>query len=249
MTLSQNQTMIITGASRGIGRALALDLAGRGVNVVVNARSADKLEEVASLCRDMGVESDFVAGDAADPDTCEKLVQTALEIGNFFGFVHAAAVLKPGPLVSEISIEDFDAVLSQVHAAHRITKAVYPRLLERGEGLAVYFGSGAANIAQPGIGAYCAAKAAMHHMMRVVAAEHKEVTCLAYRPGIVDTKMQEQARESEGGGAPELHKIFRTWKEKGELISPEKSAGVLADLMTGEPRRFHGEVADVDDLM
>lgn len=249
MTLAQNQTMIITGASRGIGRALALDLAGRGVNIVVNARSADKIEEVAGQCRDLGVQADFVAGDAADTSACGAMVQKALEIGNFYGFVHAAAVLRPGPLVYEISPEDFDAVLSQVHAAHRITAAAYPRLLERGEGLVVYFGSGAAKIAQPGIGAYCAAKAAMHHLMRVVAAEHKEITCLAYRPGIVDTRMQERARESKGGGASELHKIFRTWKEKGELISPEKSAGVLADLMTGDPNRFHGEVADVDDLI
>lgn len=248
MSLKQNQTMIVTGTSRGIGRALVLDLAGRGINVVLNARSEERIRDVAAQCRDMGVKAEAVPGDASDARTCEEMVKAAFGIGQFHGFVHAAAVLRPGPLVSEISPEDFDAVLDQVRAAHRLTRAAYPLMLERGEGLAVYFGSGAANIVQPGIGAYCAAKAAMHHLMRLVAAEHSNIVCLAYRPGIVDTGMQKKARESEGGGAAELHKIFRGWKEEGQLISPEKSARVLADLLTGEPERFHGKVADVDEL-
>lgn len=248
MSLKQNQTIIITGASRGIGRALALDLAGRGVNVVLNARSQDLLEETATLCRDMGVEAEAVAGDAAQEDTCSKLVQAAEEIGDFTGFVHAAAALKPGPLVSEISPEDFDAVFAQVKAAHRLTRAAYPKLLERGDGLAVYFGSGAASITQRGIGTYCAAKAAMHHLMRQIASEHEEITCLVYSPGVVDTKMQEQAREAEGGGAAALHKVFGAWKEQGELLSPEQSAGALANLLMNDPRSFHGRVASPDKL-
>lgn len=249
MSLTQNQTMIITGASRGIARALALELAGRGINLVLNARSPDLIEEVAEQCLDMGVKTAAVAGNAASEETCGAMVEAAIEIGDFYGFVHAAAVLKPGPLVSELSAEDFDAVFDQIRAAHRLTRAAFPILIERGGGLAVYVGSGAAEIAQPGIGAYCAAKAAMHHLMRNIAAEHKQLVCMAYHPGIVETLMQQQAREAVGGGAAILRNVFTSWKEKGWLITPEKSAKTLADVLMGHPEIYHGRVASIDELL
>jgi NAD(P)-dependent dehydrogenase (short-subunit alcohol dehydrogenase family) len=240
--------MIITGASRGIGRALALDLAARGVNVVLNARSAEPLELMAEYCRDMDVQAIAIPGNAADYNICQGLVAAAVDMGHFAGFVHAAAAFKPGPYVSEITPEEFDAVFDQVKAAHRLTRAAYPILVKQGFGLAVFFGSGAADIVQPGIGSYCAAKAAMHRLMMNIAGEQPEVTCLAYRPGIVETHMQQAARQAEGGGAANLHTVFRAWKDKGELLTPEESAKALADLMTTDPGRFHGKVASIPDM-
>jgi NAD(P)-dependent dehydrogenase (short-subunit alcohol dehydrogenase family) len=248
MRLTQNQTMIITGASRGIGRALALDLAARGVNVVLNARSAEPLELTAELCREMDVQALAIPGNSAGENICHGLVSTAMDMGNFRGFVHAAAALMPGPLVSELSPRDFDAVFEQVTAAHRLTHAAYPLLIKQGGGLAVFFGSGAADIVQPGIGAYCAAKAAMHQLMRNIAAEQKEIVCLAFRPGIVETRMQQEARASEGGGSATLRKVFQAWKDKGELLTPEESAKALGDLLTSDPGRFHGKVVGMGDI-
>jgi NAD(P)-dependent dehydrogenase (short-subunit alcohol dehydrogenase family) len=249
MTGPENQSMIVTGASRGIGRALAFELASRGVNLVLNARSREPLEHAAGLCGDKGARAEAVPGDASRAEVAEALAEKAAGLGDFFGFVHVAGVLRPGPLVSEISPEDFDTVVkASLTAAHRLARAAYPRLLDRGEGVAVFFGSGAAERAQVGIGTYCAAKAAEEHLMRQLAAEHPEVASFVYRPGIVETRMQERARESEGGGAEPLQKVFRSWKEKGELITPEESAGYLAGLLFKDPARFHGRVVRIGEV-
>ena len=84
--------------------------------------------------------------------------------------------------------------------------------------------------------------------MRQLAAEAPGVTSFVYRPGIVDTPMQDQARASRGGGAEALRAVFVPWKERGELLSPERSAAALAAIIDGGcARRFHGRSATVRD--
>ena len=99
-----DQTLIITGASLGMGRALALLLAReQRVNLILNARHAGPLEEVAAACRAAGVQARAVAGGAAREAVASRLVAEALKLGNFYGFIHAAGVLRPGPLLWELS--------------------------------------------------------------------------------------------------------------------------------------------------
>lgn len=196
----------------------------------------------------------MVAGDASDPDTARRLVDTALALGGphspsrLDGLVHAAGVLRPGPTLWELPPEHFDEVMAaSVTAAQRLLAAAMPVFLDQGDGLVVLFGSGAAEIAQPGIAAYCAAKAAEEHLVRQLAVEAPAVTSLVYRPGVVETRMQAQARDAQGGqAATELRTVFRSWREQGRLLSPEASARALANIMES-PRPFHGRVATVDD--
>ncbi|MFP4516749.1 MAG: SDR family NAD(P)-dependent oxidoreductase, partial [Desulfovibrionales bacterium] len=96
MTALQGKTLILSGASRGIGKALALQLAAEGVNLVLNARSRDALLESRDACRSQGVFAEAVSGDIAAEQTASSLVEAARDIGGFFGFVHAAGVLHPG---------------------------------------------------------------------------------------------------------------------------------------------------------
>ncbi|THB64333.1 MAG: SDR family oxidoreductase [Desulfovibrio sp.] len=253
MSRVQMKTFIVTGASLGIGRALALSLACRGAGVVLNARNADTLEEAAEACRTHSSHVAVVAGDCSLESTAQHMVAAALDMEAsgpvFAGFFHAAGLLAPGPLVHELEPQAFDAVFAaNVRGAYVLVRAAYPALLKRGSGVAVFFGSGAASIAQPGIGAYCAAKAAEEHLMRQVAAEVPEITAFVYQPGIVETRMQVQARTSEGGGADTLHKVFRPWKEQGQLLTPEEAAEPLADLIDRDPTPHHGQVLRVDAL-
>src|SRR5512147_48957 len=104
MTELFGKTLIITGASLGMGCALALLLAREhGVNLVLNARHAAPLEEVAAACSAAGVELRTVAGSAARAAVAKQLVAEALKVGNFYGFIHAAGVLRPGPLLWELT--------------------------------------------------------------------------------------------------------------------------------------------------
>lgn len=249
----RGKTLLLTGASMGIGRALAVALAAEGVNLVINARSGDLLQETREFCSQDGVASkavvDIVAGDASKAATVAAMLEAARAIGNFQGFIHAAGLLHPGPYLWELEPGDFQAVFeANVMAGHQLIRGCLPELLSQGEGLAVFFGSGAAEKTQPGIAAYCAAKAAEEHLARQLAAEAPSVTTLVYRPGIVETRMQTQARESHGGAARQLQAVFRPWKEQGRLMTPEQSAAGLLRLLAVDPRRLHGKTWDVRDL-
>jgi NAD(P)-dependent dehydrogenase (short-subunit alcohol dehydrogenase family) len=244
MEYLKDKTLIITGASRGMGRALALELAGRGVRLVLNARHESALADAAAKCAALGAPVRHVAGNAAETKTASRLLAQALELGGFFGFIHAAGVLHPGPFLWELSEAYFKEVLeSHVTAAYQLIRAALPELLRQGAGLAVFFGSGAAVSNLPGIGAYGAAKAGEEHLARQLAQEAPEITTFIFRPGVVDTRMQKQAREAKGGAAAILHRVFRGYYERGELSSPEEAARRLAEILAGDPRRYHGQTA------
>lgn len=238
----ENKTVIVTGASRGIGRALAMDLAGRGATLVLNARSGDLLGQIAKDCSASGRRCTAVVGDASEADVAAKLVEEARETGGPHGFVHAAGVLFPGPHLWELSEEQFDAVFAaSVKAGWQLARQAIPAMRGKEGAFAVFFGSGAAERVQPGIAAYCAAKAAEEHMARQLAAEAPDVAVIVYRPGVVETRMQRQAREAEGGAAEEVRQVFWNMKERGELITPEESAAFLARILDADPSGYHGK--------
>lgn len=241
--VKESATLILTGASGGIGRAVARELARLGVNLVVNARAAEPLDRVARDCETLGVRVCQVRGNAAETSVAGKLVQEALNIGNFYGFIHAAGVLHPGPLLWELSPEQFREVMdSHVTAGYQLIRAAVPELLRQGEGLAIFFGSYAAESNLPGIGAYNIAKAAEEHLARQLAAEAPQITSFVFRPGATETRMQRQAREAQGRGAEVLHRVYRGYQRRRELESPEQVAQRLVRLLADNPRRHHGTI-------
>ncbi len=227
----------------GIGRAVALELARLKVNLALNARNAGPLEEIAALCRDLGVIARPVAGSAARSEVASGLVSAALEIGRFHGFIHAAGVLHPGPFLWELNESQYQDVFeSSVTASYQLIRHAAPTLLEQGKGVAVFFGSGAAERNMRGMGAYCAAKATEEALARQFAVEAPTITSFIYRPGVVDTRMHEQARSARGGAGDELQTFFRGYRDRGDLLSPEEAARALIRILTGNPRSFHGQI-------
>lgn len=239
----EGKTLIITGASLGIGRALALELARQGVNLIVNARHAPPLTEVAQAGAALGVKVRAVAGNAARAEVAGEMVRMALDLGDFYGFVHAAGVLRPGPFLWELPPAHFLEVLeSHVMAGYELIRWAVPVMLKQGRGLAVFIGSGSAMSNLPGIGAYAAAKAAEEHLARQLAEEAPQITSFIFRPNVTDTRMQRQAREARGGAAQVLHRVFRGYHERGELSTPEEEARALAQILSDEPWRFQGKI-------
>ncbi len=239
-----SKTLILTGASRGIGRALALELAQAGAQLILNARHPSPLDKVAVECEAFGVQVRYVVGNAAEAEIVSEMVNTALELGDFHGFVHNAGVLHAGPLLWELPQAHFREVLeANVTAGYQLIRFAVPELIKQSEGIAVFFGSGAADSNLPGIGTYAVAKAAEEHLARQLATEAPEITSFVYRPGVVETRMQQEAREAQGGAAEVLHRVFRGYKEQGVLLSPEDAAKALVRILTHNPRRFHGKIA------
>jgi NAD(P)-dependent dehydrogenase (short-subunit alcohol dehydrogenase family) len=238
------KTFIVTGASGGIGRALVLMLARERVGLVLNARNPEALEAVAKECTKLGAGVDLMAGSAASPRVAGKLVEKAIKTGSFYGFIQLAGVLRPGPVVWELSDAGFGEIFeASVTASFQVARAAFPHLIEAGGGIAVFFGSGAAEMVVPGIGAYCAAKAAEEHLARQLAAEAPTVTSLVFRPGVVNTPMVRSAINSRGKAAQGLREHFNLYERSGQLLAPEISARALVSILKNNPRRFHGKIA------
>ncbi|MBF6593216.1 MAG: SDR family NAD(P)-dependent oxidoreductase [Thermaceae bacterium] len=239
-----DQTLILTGASRGIGRALALELARSGANLVLNARSKEALNTVADEARGLSVQVRMVVGDAAQDQTAQFMVKAAKVLGNFAGFIHNAGVLHPGPALWELSEAQFDEVFAtNLKAGFLLAKYAYPNLRRNGSGIAVFVGSGAANYPRAGWGAYGAAKAAEHYLAFNLALEAPEIVSFVYSPGTVDTEMQRQGREATG----EIAGMFQRFKDQDHLISPEQTARALVQILLGQPGKFQGKIATYKD--
>jgi len=242
-------TFILTGASLGIGRALARELSRSGVNLVLNARGRSELDLTAEECRRSGARADVVAGSAAQPETCRKLVGKAQRLGRFSGLIHAAGVLHPGPFLWEIDeIQAAEVLEANLGAALALIRHVVPALLDREGALIILFGSGVVDLNLPGMGLYSAAKAAEEFLGRHLAVEAEGLTSVVFRPGLVNTRMMEQARNAQGGAGEMMRPRYVAFKEEGRLTEPERPARALMKVLA-EPRRFHGRVVTAEELL
>ncbi|MDX2004053.1 MAG: SDR family oxidoreductase [Meiothermus sp.] len=245
----RGKTFIVTGASRGLGEALAKELGRAGANLVIGARNKAALEFVQAEVRELGVGCEAVAGSSASAEVAEGLVKAAVVLGGFAGFVHNAGIVHPGPLVFELAEAAYHEVVeSNLTGGYQLARFAYPQLMRQGEGVAVFVGSGLAEHHLPGTGLHGAAKAAEEYLARQLALEAPEITCWVYRPGLVETEMQRQLREAEGGGGEATRALYRAYQRQGQVLTPEQSAAALVRLLEADPRRFHGGIAHQTDV-
>jgi NAD(P)-dependent dehydrogenase (short-subunit alcohol dehydrogenase family) len=237
------RTALITGAGRGIGRAVALGLADAGAHVILLARTAGQLEETRAHLRKSGVPAQrirVVPADLADEDQRGHAMAAVLAAGRVDILVNNAATVEPLGPTAGINAEDLRLAFEvNVVAPAVLTAAVLPGMLEAGWGRVVNVSSGiVANPAGMVRGnAYAATKAALEAHTVNLAAELRGtgVTVNAYRPGGVDTAMQAWIRRQDPGriGAG-LHERFNRNYAEGTLITPEHSAAVLLARLAGD---------------
>jgi NAD(P)-dependent dehydrogenase (short-subunit alcohol dehydrogenase family) len=237
------RTALITGAGRGIGRAVALGLADAGAHVILLARTAGQLEETRAHLRKSGVPAQrirVVPADLADEDQRGHAMAAVLAAGRVDILVNNAGTVEPlGPTVA-IKAEHLRLAFEvNVVAPAALTAAVLPGMLWDGWGRVVNVSSGiAANPAGMVRGnAYATTKAALEAHTVNLAAELRGtgVTVNAYRPGGVDTAMQAWIRRQDPAriGAA-LHERFNQNYAGGALITPEHSAAVLLAHLAGD---------------
>jgi NAD(P)-dependent dehydrogenase (short-subunit alcohol dehydrogenase family) len=186
------RTALVTGASRGHGRALATALADRGWRVVVDGRDADRLAAAVAAVGHPDLVT-AVPGDVADPDHRAALVAAVgprLDL-----LVNNASALGPSPLppLADLPTEGFQQVLAtNVVAPLALLQAVLPAL-RRATGIVVDISSDAAVEAYAGWGGYGASKAALDQLTAVLAVEHPELRVYAVDPGDMATEMHQAA--------------------------------------------------------
>ncbi|MFO7279503.1 MAG: SDR family oxidoreductase [Thermoanaerobacterales bacterium] len=190
------RTALITGGSRGLGRALALGLAREGWNVVIDARDAEALERARAEV-DAAGPGDVVAlpGDVTDPVHVAALVGAAASEGRLELLVNNAGTLGPSPLPSLAALraDDLERTLrTNLVAPLRLVQAALPHLRSCG-GAVLNVTSDAAVEGYPGWGAYGASKAALEQLSRVLAAEEPTIRVWWVDPGDMRTQMHQDA--------------------------------------------------------
>ena len=181
---------VITGASRGLGAALAHALDTRGWHLVVDARDADVLAAAVGSST-----AHAVPGDVTDPAHRQALADTAARLGGADLLVNNASTLgaSPMPRLADLTEAVLDDVLStNVVAAHALTRTLLPQLVAR-RGTVVNITSDASVEAYEGWGAYGASKAALDHLTRILAAEQPQLRVYAVDPGDMHTRMHQDA--------------------------------------------------------
>lgn len=240
------QTAIVTGGSRGIGRAVAVRLAKDGMNLVINYRgNSAAAEETERLCRELGAELLLVQGDVSRAEDCEKLAAQAKEaFGRVDVLVNNAGITRDG-LLARMTEEDFRAVLDvNLVGPWNMMKAVNRIMMKQRYGRIVNLSSVTGLMGNMGQTNYAAAKAGILGMTKSYAREvaSRGITVNAVAPGFIDTDMTEAMPE----GAKD--KIV-TGIPMGRTGKPEDVAEAVAFLTSEQAGYITGEVLRVDGGM
>lgn len=240
------QTAIVTGGSRGIGRAVAVRLAKDGMNLVINYRgNSAAAEETERLCRELGAEVLLVQGDVSRAEDCEKLAAQAKEaFGRVDVLVNNAGITRDG-LLARMTEEDFRAVLDvNLVGPWNMMKAVNRIMMKQRYGRIVNLSSVTGLMGNMGQTNYAAAKAGILGMTKSYAREvaSRGITVNAVAPGFIDSDMTEAMPE----GAKD--KII-TGIPMGRTGKPEDVAEAVAFLAREQAGYITGEVLRVDGGM
>jgi NAD(P)-dependent dehydrogenase (short-subunit alcohol dehydrogenase family) len=215
----QDFTALVTGATSGLGRSIALQLARQGAAVIVHGRNAARGAETVDAITAAGGRARFVAADLADPDDLQRLVE---DVGDLDVLVNNAGFSWFGP-TADLDVATFDALfVSDVRAPYFLVAAFAPKMAANGKGSIINVSSMAGQIGLAGGAAYGATKAALSSMTRAWAAEFSPsgVRVNAIAPGPVYTRPE----------ARELYDTLGATTLLNRAANPEEIAEVVGFL-------------------
>ncbi|MDT8859061.1 3-oxoacyl-[acyl-carrier-protein] reductase [Alkalihalobacillus sp. MEB130] len=240
----QGKTAIVTGASRGIGRATAIELGRNGANVVVNyAGSQERAEQVVAEIKSLGVDALAIQADVADSEQVQAMVKETIEVfGRVDILVNNAGITKDN-LIMRMKEEEWDAVINtNLKGVFNCGKAVTRQMMKQRYGRIINVASVVGVLGNPGQANYVAAKAGVIGLTKTMARElaNRNIHVNAVAPGFIETDMTDELGED----------------MKGQLLSqiplatlgkPEHIANVVrflaspdADYMTGQTLHVDG---------
>ena len=240
---------IVTGASRGIGAAIAKHLGCAGAAVALVSRSADDLQRSAAGVINSGGAPLVVPADVSDPDACRRVVaETIRHFGRLDSLVNNAGIVAPLAVVSRTTPGQWhrNVAVNLLGPVYMTMAALTPLRTSRGRVINV--SSGAASIVVQAASAYCASKAALNQFTRVLAAEEPQIAAVAVRPGVVDTPMQAFLRREGPARMPaEQAAYYRNLKTEGRLEPVDVPARAIAWLALQAPHAWSGGFMSYDE--
>ncbi len=247
------QVALVTGGSKGIGRAVALALAGAGADVAICARKVTELEPVAKEVRALGRRSFAAACDVTDGEQVSRLPAAIAEaLGPVNILVNNAGASESHKFVGHP--DDLWARMLEINltGVYRVCKAVVPDMIERKRGRIITIASISSKVGARYVAAYTASKHGVLGLMRALAVElnpyNITVNCIC--PGYVDTPMTDAnvANMVARTGKPEaeIRKVIASGNPQGRLIAPEEVAAMAVMLAGEAARSITGQAINVD---
>jgi NAD(P)-dependent dehydrogenase (short-subunit alcohol dehydrogenase family) len=243
MTKLSGKTALVTGASRGIGRATALALAKAGAQVVVHyGRGANEAEAVVAEIRKAGGRADAVGADLAAPDGAHKLArQVRAVVGDRLDILVANAGISKAATIEETTVEDFDKLFAvNVRAPFFLVQQLLPILGSGGS--VVLVSSLVAHAAVGTLSVYAATKGAIDTLVKHFASVLGErgIRVNAVAPGVVATDMSSFTKTDAGRSAALGMQALK------RIAQPDDIGGVIAFLASDDARWITGDTVRVD---
>lgn len=241
-----DKTAIITGGSRGIGKAIALKLAKKGANIVVNYTSnSSKAEEVVNEIKKMGREAMAVKADVSNPDDVKNLIkETEKKFSSIDILINNAGITRDTLLI-RMKEDDWDKVMSvNLKGTFLCTKLVGKKMMKQRSGNIVNIASVVGIIGNAGQANYSASKAGIIGFTKSTAKElsSRGINVNAVAPGFIETEMTKKLSE-------EVVENYAKNIPLGKMGKPEDVANVVSFLCSEEASYITGQVINVDGGM
>jgi len=242
----KGKKVLITGASRGIGRTIALEFASRGANVAVNyAGSEQKANEVVEEAKALGVEAFAIQANVADESSVKRMVKEVVSaFGSLDVLVNNAGITRDN-LLMRMKEEDFDEVIDiNLKGVFLCTKAVTRQMMKQRAGRIINVASIVGVSGNPGQANYTAAKAGVIGLTKTTAKElaSRNILVNAVAPGFIATDMTDELTEEQKSAMLEMIPLER-------LGNPEDVARVVRFLATEDANYITGQTIHIDGGM
>lgn len=246
MSRFEGKAAIVTGASRGIGREIALLLASEGARVAVNySGSKDKADEVVQLIIDAGGDAFAIQADVSNPDSVKNMIDKTIEsFGSIDILVNNAGITKDNLLMRMKEDEWDDVININLKGVFLCTKGVSRQMMRQRAGKIVNVASVVGVVGNPGQANYVAAKAGVIGLTKTTAKElaSRNINVNAVAPGFISTDMTDALNE-------DMQKQLLAGIPLGKLGSPENVAKTVLFLLSEDASYITGQTIHVDGGM